>query len=66
MSAVPHLRAPLPFIGHALSFNRDPVRLLSEGHRRFGEIFSFTLFGKQVFASCIRRCATSGCSATPR
>jgi sterol 14-demethylase len=47
---VPHLRAPLPVIGHALAFNRDPVRLLSEAHRRHGEIFSFTLFGKRVFA----------------
>src|SRR5258706_14933113 len=47
---VPHLRSSIPFIGQALGFNRDPVRLLSEGHRRFGEIFSFTLFGKQVYA----------------
>src|SRR3954463_6437375 len=50
MSLVPHLRAPVPFLGHALAFNRDPVRLLTEGHRRFGEIFSFTLFGKRVHA----------------
>jgi sterol 14-demethylase len=50
MTVVPHLRSPLPVIGHALAFNRDPVGLLSGGHRRFGEIFSFTLFGKRVFA----------------
>jgi sterol 14-demethylase len=47
---VPHLRAPVPFLGHAITFNRNPVRLLEEGHRRRGEIFSFTLFGKRVFA----------------
>ena len=50
MTMVPHLRSPVPFLGHALAFNRDPVRLLTEGHRRFGEIFSFTLFGKRVYA----------------
>ena len=50
MSMVPHLGAPIPFLGHAIAFNRDPVRLLTEGHHRFGEIFSFTLFGKRVFA----------------
>jgi sterol 14-demethylase len=50
MQTVPHLRSPLPFLGHALPFNRNPVRLLAEAHRRNGEIFSFTLFGKRVFA----------------
>jgi sterol 14alpha-demethylase len=47
---VPHLASPIPFVGQAVGFNRNPVRLLAEGHRRHGEIFSFTLFGKQVFA----------------
>jgi sterol 14alpha-demethylase len=47
---VPHLRAPVPFLGHAIAFNRNPVRFLQEGYRRYGEIFTFTLFGKRVFA----------------
>jgi sterol 14-demethylase len=50
MSTVPHLASPIPFIGQAIGFNRNPVRLLADGHRRHGEIFSFTLFGKRVFA----------------
>jgi sterol 14-demethylase len=47
---VPHLRSPVPFLGHAVAFNRNPVRLLEDGYRRHGEIFSFMLFGKRVFA----------------
>jgi sterol 14alpha-demethylase len=50
MSMVPHLRSPVPFLGHAIAFNRNPVRLLTDGQRRHGEMFSFTLFGKRIFA----------------
>jgi sterol 14-demethylase len=51
MSAtIPRIPALLPFIGHAIAFNRNPVRLLEEGTRRHGELFSFPLFGKTVHA----------------
>lgn len=49
-ATVPHFPSRLPFLGHALAFNRNPVRLLAEGYRRYGEIFSFTLFGNRVYA----------------
>ena len=50
MSAVPRMPALLPFLGHAIAFNRNPVRLIEEGARRYGEVFSFPLFGKTVHA----------------
>ncbi|MGB8842099.1 MAG: cytochrome P450 [Aliidongia sp.] len=42
--------AVLPFVGRAIAFNRNPVRLLEDGARRYGEVFSFPLFGKTVNA----------------
>ena len=47
---IPHLSSAVPFVGKALMFNRNPVRLLQEGFNRHGEVFSFTLFGKTVNA----------------
>jgi sterol 14alpha-demethylase len=44
----PELQGGLPFFGHALEFQRDPVGLIRRGRERFGEIFSFLLAGKQV------------------
>ena len=44
----PELQGGLPFFGHALEFQRDPVGLIRRGRERFGEIFSFFLAGKQV------------------
>jgi sterol 14-demethylase len=48
--AIPRMPAILPFVGRAIAFNRNPVRLLEEGARRYGELFSFPLFGKTVHA----------------
>jgi sterol 14-demethylase len=44
----PELAGGLPFLGHALAFRRDPVRLLRRGCERFGDIFSFALAGSKV------------------
>lgn len=42
------LAGGLPFLGHALEFRRDPVSLIQRGRDRFGDIFSFVLFGRRV------------------
>ncbi|MEQ8755691.1 MAG: cytochrome P450 [Coleofasciculus sp. G1-WW12-02] len=44
----PRLSHGLPYLGHALEFARDPVGLLHKGRQQFGDIFSFSLMGKQV------------------
>jgi sterol 14alpha-demethylase len=44
----PEFRGGLPFLGHALQFNRNPVRFLQRGRERFGDIFSFLLAGNRV------------------
>jgi sterol 14-demethylase len=49
-ATIPRMPAVLPFVGRAIAFNRNPVRLLEDGARRYGEVFSFPLFGKTVNA----------------
>src|SRR5215471_73539 len=44
----PILEGGLPYLGHAVAFNRNPVRFLQAGRERFGEIFSFRLAGSPV------------------
>src|SRR5262245_19199068 len=44
----PELKGGLPILGHALEFNRNPVRFLQRGRQRLGEIFSFLLAGNKV------------------
>jgi sterol 14alpha-demethylase len=44
----PELPGGLPFLGHALEFNRNPVRFLQRARSRFGDIFSFLLAGNRV------------------
>jgi sterol 14-demethylase len=44
----PEFKGGLPFLGHALEFQRNPVRFLERGRRRFGDIFSFLLAGNRV------------------
>src|SRR6516225_11325456 len=50
VSAVPTLAGGLPWLGHALAFQRNPVAFLEEGLARHGEIFRFGLCGKTVYA----------------
>jgi len=49
-SPVPRLPGGLPWLGHALAFNRDPVALLARGRAAHGEHFRFRLFGQSVHA----------------
>lgn len=44
----PQLSKGLPYLGHALEFAQSPVGLLQRGRDQLGEIFSFSLMGKQV------------------
>jgi sterol 14alpha-demethylase len=44
----PSLRGGLPYLGHALEFSRNPVRVLQRGQAQWGEIFSFLLAGSKV------------------
>jgi sterol 14-demethylase len=44
----PELAGGLPILGHALEFNRNPVRFLLRARKRHGDIFSFLLAGSRV------------------
>jgi sterol 14-demethylase len=44
----PELPGGLPFLGHALSFAREPVRFLARSRDKMGEIFSFVLAGNHI------------------
>jgi sterol 14-demethylase len=44
----PMLTGGLPYRGHTLIFNRDPVRFLQAGRARFGDVYSFRLAGSRV------------------
>lgn len=46
---IPELKGGLPFVGHALEFWRNPIRLLQRGRTQFGELFWFRLMGKRVY-----------------
>lgn len=50
MSTVPTLAGGLPWLGHALAFQRNPVALLETAQAQHGEIFRFGLCGKTVYA----------------
>ncbi|HVH79451.1 MAG TPA: cytochrome P450, partial [Stellaceae bacterium] len=50
MNAVPTLTGGLPWLGHAPVFHRNPVAFLEENRRRHGDIFSFKLCGRHVYA----------------
>ena len=45
---IPELTGGLPWLGHALAFQRNPVRFLLKGYRQLGEIFSFQLAGNPI------------------
>lgn len=48
----PRLPGGLPFLGHALAFRKEPVRLLRAARERFGDISSFSLAGRRVAFFC--------------
>lgn len=45
---IPALEGGLPVVGHAIEFRRDPAGLVQRGRDRYGDIFSFRLFGNRV------------------
>jgi sterol 14-demethylase len=45
---LPRLRGGLPWLGHALAFQRDPVAFLRHGRETAGDAFMFTLLGQRV------------------
>src|SRR4051794_27855406 len=45
---IPRLQGGLPVLGHAFEFRRDPIGLLQRGRDRYGDIFSFLMFGRTV------------------
>lgn len=47
-SLPPRLEGGVPFLGHALEFNRNPVRFLERARQRLGDIFSIILAGQKV------------------
>jgi sterol 14-demethylase len=50
MNTVPHVSGGWPYIGHALSFNRNPISFLDSAQAVHGDIFKFTLLGNTVYA----------------
>lgn len=44
----PHLDGGLPFLGHALEFNRNPIRFVQRAREMHGDIFAMTLAGQKV------------------
>ncbi|MFN4261486.1 MAG: cytochrome P450 [Gemmataceae bacterium] len=44
----PELPGGLPLLGHALTFQRNPVRFLQRGRELLGDIYSFPLLGNQM------------------
>lgn len=44
----PRLEGGLPFVGHALEFNRNPIRFLQRARDKHGDIFSMVLAGQKV------------------
>ena len=45
---IPRLVGALPLVGHAFEFHRNPVGLIQRGRDRYGNVFTFRLFGKTV------------------
>jgi sterol 14alpha-demethylase len=50
MRTVPMIAGGLPYIGHALAFNRNPVEFLQRGKALHGDLFRFRLLGNIVYA----------------
>jgi sterol 14alpha-demethylase len=50
MTTVPTVAGGLPYIGHALLFNRNPVAFLRSAQARHGDMFRFRLLGHTVHA----------------
>lgn len=42
----------LPWVGVARQFGEDPVKLMKTGYKKFGEIWSMTIFGERITLLC--------------
>ena len=51
-SEPPLIKGPIPILGVALSFGRDPERFLLNCQRQYGDTFSLYLAGKRVHVIC--------------
>ncbi|KAL7976550.1 hypothetical protein Chor_008499 [Crotalus horridus] len=42
----PYIPSNIPFLGHAISFGRNPIQFLEDAYEKYGPVFSFTMVGK--------------------
>lgn len=42
----PHVPSSIPFLGHAVTFGKNPIEFLMKAHQKYGNVFSFTMVGK--------------------
>jgi retinoid hydroxylase len=47
-SSLPPGTMGLPFIGETLAFGRNPFRFLDDRHKRYGNVFKSSLFGRKI------------------
>jgi len=38
----------LPFLGETLAFGQNPFRFLDDRHKRYGDVFKSSLFGRKI------------------
>lgn len=46
--APPHVPSPIPWLGNIVAFGEKPVDFLLDSRNKFGNVFSFTMFGTDV------------------
>jgi sterol 14-demethylase len=46
--APPHVPHLIPFFGSMVSFGLDPINFLRKARENYGEVFTFTMFGRQM------------------
>jgi sterol 14-demethylase len=47
-NAPPHVPSPVPWIGNIVAFGEKPVDFLLASREKYGNVFSFTMFGTDV------------------
>lgn len=51
---IPTVKGQLPFIGHGLQFQKDPLAFIKGAYRRYGNIFKVKIFRSTVAIICDR------------
>ncbi|EDV26239.1 uncharacterized protein TRIADDRAFT_22681, partial [Trichoplax adhaerens] len=41
----PHIPSSIPFLGCSIEFSKNPILFLQNAHKKYGEVFSFTMVG---------------------